>query len=404
MPKSRRPAASSRHPDTRVDCRLARATENFEEQVVRKYQEYRDQARQLTTGLLVTMAIAVVGTIVVSALAMAGVTVFGAYAYLCATTSIKMPTEHWQHIFLARLQGAAILTSLMVVGAALYKSYQLAEGGGRLVAKSMGGTRVSDHDQDLARRKVHNVVEELAIATGLRAPPVYVLEVEPAINAFAAGYGDKDAVVGVTRGALDRLERHQLQGVLAHEFSHIINGDIRLNIRLLGILTGIQAISFVSQYLIRLGTPSSSSNRTTASGKHPLGMAFALAFGVGIWPIGQIGSLFALLITSAVNRQREFLADASAVQFTRDPHGLCEALAIMSEGGPGSCMKGAAARIASHMFFAASSYWHRMLETHPPIEERIRRLDPNLPTAETLRQQRCTAGSETCAERGTTDL
>jgi Zn-dependent protease with chaperone function len=208
------------------------------------------------------------------------------------------------------------------------------------------------------------------------------LEDEPAINAFSAGYSTKDAVIGVTRGAVERLERHQLQGVVAHEFSHIVNGDIRLNIRLLGILTGIQAISFVAQYLIRLGTsPSSGAGRTTG-GRYPLGVILALIFGVVLWPIGQIGTLFALLITSAVNRQREFLADASAVQFTRDPYGLCEALTILLEDQVGSRLNGAAAKVASHMFFASGGSWQRLFESHPPLEERICRLDPTIGTTE----------------------
>lgn len=213
-----------------------------------------------------------------------------------------------------------------------------------------------------------NVVEELAIATGLRTPPVYVLENEPGINAFAAGFEAKDAVVGVTRGAIDRLKRHQLQAVLAHEFSHIANGDMRLNIRLLGIVTGIQAISFVARYLFRMGI----------SVKNPLGTGLAWAFGAVIWPIGQVGSLFALLINLAVNRQREFLADASAVQFTRDPQGLIEALEILLEDEAGSRVQGPGTELASHMFFASGgTAWQRQFQTHPPLEERIRRLDPS---------------------------
>jgi Zn-dependent protease with chaperone function len=350
---------------------------------VRKFQEYRDQAQELTTGLCLLMAVAVIGTIVVSAIALAGVTVGGAYGYVSATTNIKMPFAHWKEMYVSRLSDFGILTTLLVVGVALYKSWQLAEGGGRLVAKSLGGTRINDLDTDLGHQRLRNVVEELAIATSMRAPPVYVLNDETAINAFAAGYTDKDAVIGVTRGAVERLQRHQLQGVVAHEFSHIRNGDMRLNIRLLGILTGIQAISFVAQYLIRLGSsPKSASREVGGSGKHPLGMALALVFGVVLWPIGQIGSLFALLITSAVNRQREFLADASAVQFTRDPDGLREALSILLEEEDGSRLNGAAARVASHMFFAGGGSWQRLVATHPPLEERIRRLESaggNLP-------------------------
>jgi Zn-dependent protease with chaperone function len=346
---------------------------------LQKYHQYREEARQFTTGLCILLAIAMVGTIVVSALALAGVTVFGSYAYLSATTNVKMPFAHWYHMYLDRLRSAGLLTALLVVGTAVYKSWKLAEGGGRLVAKSVGGTHVTDLDDHPGRRRLRNVVEELAIATSLRTPPVYVLEDELGINAFAAGYGGKDAVVGVTRGALDRLQRQQLQGVIAHEFSHIINGDMRLNIRLLGIFTGIQAISFVAQYLIRLGSsPSSASRGQMVSGKHPLGMVLALAFGAVIWPIGQIGSLFALLITRAVNRQREFLADASAVQYTRDPEGLRQALIILLEDEMGGRMKGAAAQVASHMFFAGGGSWQRLLETHPPLEERIIRLDPTL--------------------------
>lgn len=335
---------------------------------MRKYQEYRDDAHALTAEFCVLLAIAVLGTIVVSTLALAAVAVLGPYVYLSLTTTIKMPPEHWRDMFFGRLWGAGALTSLVVAGVAAYKSFQLAEGGGRFVAQSLGGIRVLPGGDDPGHRKVLNVVEELAVATGLRTPPVYVLENEPGINAFAAGFEAKDAVVGVTRGAIDRLQRHQLQGVMAHEFSHLVHGDMRLNIRLLGIVTGIQAISFVATYLLRMGM----------SVKHPLGTTLAWAFGGAIWPIGQIGSLFALLINLAVNRQREFLADASAVQFTRDPHGLCEALAVLLDDETGSRVQGPGTELASHMFFASGdAAWQRLFQTHPPLEERIRRLDPS---------------------------
>ena len=181
------------------------------------------------------------------------------------------------------------------------------------------------------------------------------------------------------------LKRHQLEGVIAHEFSHIVNGDMRLNIEILGILTGVQAISLVARYLLRLAMPSSDTRGGHAGlghGKPPLGMALALVFGLVIWPIGQIGSLFAMLIHLAVNRQREFLADASAVQFTRDPQGLCEALALLLEEEAGGQVRGLGPRPASYMFFAScGGRWERLFETHPPIRERIRRLDPALETA-----------------------
>jgi Zn-dependent protease with chaperone function len=335
---------------------------------VRKYQQQRDEAQEITTELFVVLAVAVLGTIAISTLALAAVAVAGPYAYLSITTNIEMPLEHWRELFFNRLLAAGALTALLVGGVAAYKSFQLAEGGGRMLARSLGGTKVPQDTADAEHRKVLNVVEELAIATGLRTPPVYVLEGEPGINAFAAGFEAKDAVVGVTRGAIDRLKRDQLQAVMAHEFSHIIHGDMRLNIRLLGVLTGIQAISFVARYLFRVGM----------SVKHPLGSTIAFAFGAVIWPIGQIGSLFALLINLAVNRQREFLADASAVQYTRNPQGLIEALETLLEDEEGSRVQGPGTELASHMFFASGgTAWQRLFQTHPPLEERIRRLEPS---------------------------
>ncbi len=352
---------------------------------MRKFHEYRDEARGMTAGLCALLAVAVVGTVVVSALALAGVSVASTYAYLSATTNIKMPAEHWRGLFFARLGETGILTALLVGAAAVYTWFRLADGGGGWVARSLGGTRITGDDSDPARKRLINIVEELAIATGLGVPKVYLLENESAINAFAAGLNDKDAVIGVTRGALDRLQRQQLQGVIAHEFSHIANGDMRLNLQLLGVLSGVQAIAFVARYLIRLGTTVSSnsgvtsqgSTRASARGKHPLGMVLALAFGASIWPIGQIGSLFALMINRAVNRQREFLADACAVQYTRDPQGLREALEILLTDDAGNRLSGGGARLASHMFFAGSGgAWQRLFQTHPSLAERISRLDP----------------------------
>jgi len=343
---------------------------------MRKYHEQRDEARGLTTELCLLLAVAVVGTIAVSALAMAFLATAAAYGYLSAVTNIVMPPDHWPGVFRHRLIQCGVVTLLAVLGTAAYKSWQLAEGGGRCVARSLGGTRVSEAGNDSSRLKLLNVVEELAISTGIRPPPVFILTDEPGINAFAAGLDAKDAVIGVTQGAVDRLKRQQLQGIIAHEFSHIVNGDMRLNIQILGILTGVQAITFAARFLLGIALPASGKG---SGGGHPLGMVLALLFGAALWPIGQIGSLFAMLIHLAVNRQREFLADASAVQFTRDPHGLCEALTILLDDETGSRMVGSGAQLASHMFFAPSGgAWQRLFATHPPLEERIRRLDPNV--------------------------
>ncbi len=350
---------------------------------MRKYHEQRAEARGLTTELCLLLGIAVIGTIAVSTIAMAGLATFAAYEYVAKTTTIKMPEGYWENIFYQRLIQCGLFTVAAVVGTAIYQTWKLTEGGGRHVARLLGGTRVTPlppaegngtrpcEDQNCAR--LLNVVDELAIATGIKAPAVFVLTGERGINAFAAGLDVKDAVIGVTQGAIERLKRNQLQGIIAHEFSHIINGDMRLNIQILGVLTGVQAITLAARFLLRLGMPNDD------KGKHPLGMILAFVFGAALWPIGQIGSLFAMLIHFAVNRQREFLADASAVQYTRDPIGLCEALAVLLDDDLGSRIAGPQARLASHLFFASDgSGWSRLFEAHPSLVERIRRLDPTL--------------------------
>jgi len=341
---------------------------------MRKYEQQRNEARGLTVELCALLFIAVIGTIVVSALAMAGLATYASYSYVSATTTIKMPDHYWEGIFYRRIIECGIFTVLAVVGTAIYQTWQLTDGGGRTIARLLGGTRVSSPCDVPNRTKLLNIVEELAIATGIRPPVVYLLADEQGINAFAAGLNPKDAVIGVTQGAIDRLKRHQLQGIIAHEFSHIINGDMRLNVQILGVLTGVQAITLAARFLLRLAMPTEGGG---TGGKHPLGMILALVFGVALWPIGQVGSLFAQLIHFAVNRQREFLADASAVQYTRDPNGLYEALTMLLVDEMGSRIAGPRAPLASHLFFASSDRgWNRFLETHPSLEERISRLDP----------------------------
>ena len=292
---------------------------------MRNFYQHQDDVRGMTKALCLLLALSVVGTIVVSAVAVAGVAVVSTRTYLSATTNITMPFSHWRALFLDRFVQALILSTFVIVGVSIYKTFQLAEGGGRLVARSLGGSRVSESATDLGHRMLLNVVEEMAIATSRPTPPVYVLEDELGINAFAAGFDSKDTVIGVTRGAIDRLKRQQLQGIVAHEFGHITQDDVCLNIRLIGVLTGIQSITFISKYLIGIAlAPSKDAHSSIVPGKNPLGMALSLVFGLALWPIGQVGSIFAHIITLGVNRQREFLADACAVEYTRDPHGLSE--------------------------------------------------------------------------------
>jgi Zn-dependent protease with chaperone function len=216
----------------------------------------------------------------------------------------------------------------------------------------------------------------MAIASGTPVPPVFVLDHEGAINAFAAGTTPQNAVVSVTRGTIDTLKRDELQGVIAHEFSHILNGDMRLNLRLIGVLNGILLIAMIGYFLLRTSpsTSSSSSSSDEKKGGNPLPL-----LGLCLYIIGYVGIFFGQLIKSAVSRQREFLADASAVQFTRYPDGIAGALKKIGGLAAGSRLQTVKAEEASHMFFGngMAESWFQLLATHPPLVERIRRIDPN---------------------------
>lgn len=252
----------------------------------------------------------------------------------------------------------------------ILKTLQLRKGG-KVVALSLGGVRL-DHKGATSKQLMFlNVVEEMAIASGVPVPPVYLMD-EDGINAFAAGYETSDAVIGVTRGSLEKLNRDQLEGIVAHEFSHILNGDMRLNIRILALLRGIQFISQAGFYLYRVG-----SSRFKLEGI--VRVISMLSF--GLIAVGFVGYFFGVLIKSAVSRQREFLADASSVQFTRNPHGIAGALnAIGYSGSQGSEIKHPNAGQMSHMFFSEAvpqwySRWTHLLDTHPPLLDRIKRVD-----------------------------
>jgi Zn-dependent protease with chaperone function len=276
-----------------------------------------------------------------------------------------------------RLIGAvAGLTLLLIVGAAMAKIAELSRGGA-VVAESLGG-RLLEHDnatQDESR--LLNVVEEMSIASGLPTPQVYLLDKEQSINAFAAGYTPADAAVGVTRGCVEQLSRDELQGVIAHEFSHILNGDMRLNIRLIGMLQGIMVLGIVGYYMLRMARFSGvrSSGR---SGKGNSTPAVMMLGGLGLMVVGSVGTFFGTLIKSAVSRQREFLADASAVQFTRNPSGIADALKRIGGLSAHAEIEHPNAPQASHMFFgqAVTVGFNALFATHPPLPERIRRIEP----------------------------
>ena len=267
----------------------------------------------------------------------------------------------------------AVVVLAVIFFGSLFKTLSL-RAGGRSVAESLGGRPILPDTDDLDERRLLNVVEEMAIASGVPAPPVYVLEDQGSINAFAAGYGTDDAVIGVTRGAVRGLGRDELQGVIAHEFSHILkNGDMRLNIRLIGVLHGILVLAIVGRITLQ-------HLRFAGGGRRDRGgLALAvLVVALGLIVIGYVGVLCGRLIKSAVSRQREYLADAAAVQFTRNPPGISGALKKIGGLSAGSLIRHPRAEEASHLYFGNGlPRATGLLATHPPLAERVRRIDPS---------------------------
>lgn len=253
-----------------------------------------------------------------------------------------------------------------------YKTMQLSAGGS-VVARDLGGSLISRDTSDPDERRLLNVVEEMSIASGMPVPEVYLLSEEDTINAFAAGRTPGDAIIGVTRGCMKLLSRDELQGVIAHEFSHILNGDMRLNLRLIGLIHGILVIAIIGRVIMRMAMESS---RGGGSKKGSSTAGFFL-FGLAVTIIGYAGVLAGKLIKAAISRQREFLADASAVQFTRNPDGIAGALKKL--GGAGSKLNTPQAEEASHMMFgsAFAHRWMALFETHPSLQDRIKAIQPS---------------------------
>jgi Zn-dependent protease with chaperone function len=265
---------------------------------------------------------------------------------------------------------AAAVVALVGAGSAA-RTVQLRQGGSR-VAELLGGRRIRSNSTDEAERRLINVVEEMAIASGTPVPAIYVLDQEEGINAFAAGFTIDDAAVGVTRGTLERLNRDELQGVIAHEFSHILNGDMRLNIRLMGLLFGILLLAIVGRGLLYSGSRGGGRGGRRGGGGGQIAIV-----GLALVVIGYIGVFFGRMIQAAVSRQREYLADAAAVQFTRNPSGIGGALQKIGASSAGSRIADHHAQEAGHFFFAngIGSAFTSLLATHPPLTERIRRID-----------------------------
>ena len=323
--------------------------------------EHQERARRSTGRLVIMFSLAVVGIITI---------LYFFFALLLASDSHPRGSL-WQPMTLLWVMGGTLLTSGL---ACLIKISSLSAGGSA-VAEMVGGVKVAHGTGDLAEQKYANVVEEMAIASGVPVPDIYILQDEGAINAFAAGYSIDDAAVAVSRGCIERLDRDELQGVVAHEFSHILNGDMRLNIRLVGVLAGILFLATLGYIFMRIGGGIA---RSGGGGKEKGGaMAAAAGFfliGLVIMVIGYIGHFFGSLIKAAVSRQREFLADASAVQFTRNPGGIGGALRKIGGYADGVIENPRASEI-SHMCFTSTISGFFSFATHPPLPERISRIE-----------------------------
>jgi len=270
----------------------------------------------------------------------------------------------------------SVFVLILIVSGTLFRISQLRKGGSA-VAEMLGGRKAEPSSNNAGERRLINIVEEMSIASGLPMPDIYILDHEENINAFAAGFGTDDAAVGVTRGAIEQLSRDELQGVIAHEFSHIFNGDMRLNIRLIGILNGILLLHIMGMILMRSsilsgGRMRSSGGRGSGGGGGQAAIAMVL-LGVALIVIGYIGMLFGRMIQAAVSRQREYLADAAAVQYTRNPDGIAGALEKIGRTKKGGKINDGHAMELSHLFFASSfsTSFDKLFATHPPLDKRI---------------------------------
>ncbi len=343
--------------------------------------EAQARAKKRTARLVWMFIVAVIGTIV--AMYFAALLVLGAtaqrrshqrdngYVY----SDYDAPRTTVPSLWNPELFAGVSLATLAVVGlGSMYKWSQFSSGGSA-VAESVGGRRVDSNTRDLNERRLLNVVEEMAIASGVPVPAVYILDEEPGINAFAAGLTTNDAVVTVTRGTLEKLTRDELQGVIGHEFSHILNGDMRLNLKIAAIIFGILVLGVIGRGILW-----SMRGTRVRGGKNSGGAVAAIfAIGLALVVIGYVGYFFGRLIQAAVSRQREFLADASSVQFTRNPAGITGALKKIGGYALHSTMQHNQSAAIGHFFFAQAfetgitGLW----ATHPPLDQRIRAIDPN---------------------------
>lgn len=330
--------------------------------------EHQKKARQHSFYLVVLFVLAVLTLIFVTLLFLMGL--YATSMDISIDDFLLNPFAYIETTIILKI--ALVIIAVVAVGS-IYK-YISFSSGGKNVAISLGGNRLNYNNATAKERVLLNVVEEMAIASGISVPTVYILE-EDAINAFAAGMTFDDTVIGVTRGTIEKLNRNELQGVIAHEFSHIFNGDMRLNLQLAAVLHGILLIGLIGRIILRSMSRSSTAIRSSSSKKGNGGL-YILVLGAGLFVIGYAGTFFGSLIKANVSRKREYLADATAVQYTRYPEGISGALKKIAHYS--SRLQAPSAEVYSHLYFAegTSSFFSTLMATHPPLQERIKKIEP----------------------------
>ncbi len=329
--------------------------------------EHQDEARR-RTRLLIGLFVAAIFVIVVAVYVLAiGTEIWTVTEFDTGMSDVEFPPLWQPELF------TWVTTMVFVVmGYAAFSKRRELDSGGAAVAVALGGRQVLPNTAQPGERKLMNIVEEMAIASGTPVPFVFILDGEPNINAFAAGYTYEDAAIAVTRGCMEQLSRDELQGVIAHEFSHLHNGDSRLNLQLITALHGLLGLSGVGRFLIRFGT-----GGRRSQGGWPLAVV-----GIALWLLGLVGVGFGYLIQAAVSRQREFLADASAVQFTRNKDGISGALRKIGDLTQGAAIEHHGAAEMSHLFFGdcrPDRFFAGIMATHPPLPIRIGRIEQLAP-------------------------
>jgi Zn-dependent protease with chaperone function len=329
------------------------------------FYEHQDAARHNTLRMIGWMILAAVGTILISGISI------GYAALLLVYLQVDLSPQGQLAVFAVTFVVGAIATGCFVTVSSWLKVRQIRREGAASLARKLGSRLVTEDDADSKCRQLLNIVQEMSMAAGIPVPDVYVLPMESGINAFAAGFSADDALIGVTEGCINRLSRDQLQGVIAHEYAHIMNGDMRMNLKLVGLLHGLIAITLAAELLIEFGLRPRASDHDASAG-----IALVL-LGALLWPVGLIGFTFSLIVKAAISRQREYLADATAVELTRHPQGLSGALKVIAGYTPGSRVRNVHAVELSHFFFAEGcGGLTRLVHMHPPVSRRIQRLDP----------------------------